>query len=163
MSLPLKMRFICQKAPDSTDTEEKSADCEAGELLTQVAYRAGVVIQQTCGGTPSCTDCKIVVREGMDTAFDPPLGAELRLLGNVYFITRERLACQSIVKNGGAVYVPSPAAARRARKVFTKPSKGATNNGHEKEKISEEKARQEKAREKAGEKSHRKKEGGKKS
>lgn len=127
-----KIRFLCQKAPDSVEHDEKSVEAEAGELLTQVAYRAGVVIQQTCGGTPSCTDCKVIVREGLETGFEAPVGAEMRLMGNVSHLTRERLSCQSIVKNASTVYVPSPAAARRSRKIPNKSLRGVNENGQEK-------------------------------
>jgi ferredoxin len=81
---------------------------ETGEFLNQVAHRAGITIQQTCGGVPSCTDCKVVVKEGINSGFETPLGPEIRLLGNVYFITHERLSCQAIVKNDSTVFVPTP-------------------------------------------------------
>lgn len=87
---------------------EKTAEAAVGDLVTQAAYRAGVVIQQTCGGTPSCTDCKVTVKEGAANAFEPPEGPELRLLGNVYFITHERLACQAKVRENSTIYVPKP-------------------------------------------------------
>ena len=91
------------------------ADAAPGETLVQVAYRAGVTIQQTCGGTPSCTDCRCVVREGIDDGFEPPEGAEKRLLGNVYFITHERLACQALVKGSSCVFVPDPSKRKKKK------------------------------------------------
>jgi ferredoxin len=80
----------------------------AGEFLNQVAHRAGIVIQQTCGGVPSCTDCKVVVKEGVEGGFEPAAGPELRLMGNVYFITHERLSCQAKVVGASTVFVPTP-------------------------------------------------------
>jgi len=55
---------------------------------------AGVYIKSSCGGVASCTDCivKIVSGEGNLT---PPPFPELKLLGNVFHITKERLACQT--------------------------------------------------------------------
>jgi len=99
------LKFLCEPA-DGGPPVEKTEKAEAGDLITQVAYRAGVLIQQTCGGTPSCADCKIVVKEGGADAFEKPEGAELRLLGNVFFITHERLACQARVKQDATVFVP---------------------------------------------------------
>lgn len=99
--MALKITFI-----DLNTNQTVTVDAVAGELLTQAAYRAGVQIKQTCGGTPSCTDCKIVVKEGINDAFESPEGAELRLLGNVYFITKERLACQAIIKQDSTIVVP---------------------------------------------------------
>lgn len=101
---PVKIQFIVEAE------NGKTVDCQAqaGEFLNQVAHRAGIVVQQTCGGVPSCTDCKVVVKQGVDHGFEPALGAELRLMGNVYFITHERLSCQAIVKGDSTVFVPIP-------------------------------------------------------
>lgn len=99
--MKLKVKFQCEGNSQIFETE-----AESGELLTQCAYRAGVTIQQTCGGTPSCTDCKIKVLEGQSNAFSPPEGPETRLLGNVYFITHERLACQAKVQGDCKIFVP---------------------------------------------------------
>jgi ferredoxin len=101
--MSIKVRLIVE-----SDGREIEVDAEAGETLVQVAYRAGVTIQQTCGGVPSCTDCKCIVKDGIDTGFEPAQGPELRLMGNVYFITHERLACQALVKGNSVVFVPTP-------------------------------------------------------
>lgn len=83
------------------------ATAEAGDTVTQVAYRAGVRIQQSCGGAPSCGDCVIKVDPASSAdPFEPMEHAEQALLGNVYFITKERLACQAVVKNDSTVHVP---------------------------------------------------------
>jgi len=112
----IKIAFVLEDAPNSKIEELASA----GEFLNQVAHRAKVVIQQTCGGVPSCTDCKVVVKEGVDHGFEPPLGPELRLLGNVYFITRERLSCQAIVQGDATVYVPRPQRKSERKKLLNK-------------------------------------------
>jgi ferredoxin len=101
--MSVKIRFLCE-----VDGREAEVSAEPGETLVQAAYRAKVVIQQTCGGSPSCTDCKVIVKEGIELGLEPALGPELRLMGNVYFITKERLACQSIIKNDVCVWVPTP-------------------------------------------------------
>ncbi len=150
----IEIEFICEKDPTPNKIE-----AEDGELLTQVAHRAGVVIQQTCGGTPSCTDCRIVVKNGVDSAFYPPQGPELRLMGNVYFITHERLACQSLVKESGTVWVPAPQrreekiverAARFGNKQFFKHSSGGSSDGKSQEKNKKEKTGHNKEKEKRG-------------
>ncbi len=97
---------ICFQLEDSDQNIEVEA--EPGEKLTQVASRAGVTIQQTCGGSPSCTDCKIKVLENAESAFAPMQFDEQALLGNVFFITKERLACQAIVTDSSKIFVPNP-------------------------------------------------------
>jgi ferredoxin len=99
---PFTLSFVVEAENNRICT----AQAQSGDLLTQVAYRAGVTIQQTCGGTPSCTDCRIIVKEGADSGFEAAQGPETRLMGNVYFITKERLACQAIVRGPSTVFVP---------------------------------------------------------
>lgn len=99
----VKVTFQTEESPNIV--EEIASE---GELLTQVALRAGVTIQQTCGGSPSCTDCVVKVVEGVENGLSPMESEEIALLGNVYFITKERLACQSVLKNDVTVKVPDP-------------------------------------------------------
>lgn len=101
--MSVKICFQLENSPDPI-----KVDAEPGERLTQVASRAGVTIQQTCAGSPSCTDCKIKVLEGETDAFEDMEFEEEALLGNVYFITKERLACQAIVKSSSKIFVPDP-------------------------------------------------------
>lgn len=90
------------------DGSIKEINVEVGTKITQAAYKAGVYIEQTCGGTPSCADCKVVVlKEDPEGSLEDMQGDEKRLLGNVYHITHERLACQSVIKSTVSVEVPS--------------------------------------------------------
>lgn len=55
-----------------------------------------IYVKSSCGGHASCTDCIIKVLDGKDN-LNEPTKDELRLIGNVFHITKERLACQSFV------------------------------------------------------------------
>jgi ferredoxin len=112
--MTLRIRFLCEQ--DSGPDRDLSVDASVGETVAQVAYRAGVLIQQTCGGSPSCADCRVVVKEGGAEAFEPIEHAEKSLLGNVFFITKERLACQAVVKKSTTVWVPNPKRIKDQRK-----------------------------------------------
>lgn len=113
--MKLKIRFIEERG-----NKETLVEAEAGERLTQVAHRGGVVIQQTCANKAACTDCRIIVKENVNEAFEAAVGAELRQLGNVYFITHERLACQAIVKGDTSVWVPNPEEIRKKKQKVRK-------------------------------------------
>lgn len=104
--MTLRIRFLCEQ--ESSGDREVLAEAQPGDTIAQVAYRAGITIQQTCGGTPSCADCTVVVKEGGAEAFEPMEHAERALMGNVFFITKERLSCQAIVKASSTIWVPSP-------------------------------------------------------
>jgi 2Fe-2S ferredoxin len=71
-----------------------TVDCSEGESVFDVARRHGVPVATSCAGRGSCGLCRIRVVAGEDalSAFTP---IERKHLGNVYFITRERLSCQA--------------------------------------------------------------------
>lgn len=70
------------------------AAAAAGESLFEIGRRNGVPISTSCGGKASCGLCRVVIVEGEQHL--SPLGPlERRHLGNVYFITKQRLSCQA--------------------------------------------------------------------
>jgi len=64
-------------------------------LLTQLKAQ-GKKIKSSCGGCASCSDCVFIVKSGEEN-LTPQTFEELRLLGNVFHITKERLSCQTKV------------------------------------------------------------------
>lgn len=64
-------------------------------LLAQFK-KAGKKIKSSCGGCASCGDCVVLVKSG-ESNLTPQTFEELRLLGNVFHITKERLSCQTKV------------------------------------------------------------------
>lgn len=62
-------------------------------LLTQLK-KTGKKIKSSCGGHASCADCTVVIKSGEDH-LSPQNFEELRLLGNVFHFTKERLSCQT--------------------------------------------------------------------
>lgn len=66
----------------------------AGESLFEIGRRNGVPISTSCAGKASCGLCRVVIRAGEQhlSAMGP---LERRHLGNVYFITKQRLSCQA--------------------------------------------------------------------
>lgn len=64
------------------------------ETLLQQLKKSGKKIKSSCGGCATCTDCMIVVKAGEEN-LSPQTFEELRLLGNIFHITKERLSCQT--------------------------------------------------------------------
>jgi uncharacterized 2Fe-2S/4Fe-4S cluster protein (DUF4445 family) len=91
---------------ENSEIIEKKTWIEPGSTIVQAAYQAGVVIQQTCGGTPSCTDCRIQVKSDLNSGLFEAEGPEIRLMGNVSHLTKERLACQAKIKDHVTIFVP---------------------------------------------------------
>jgi 2Fe-2S ferredoxin len=65
-----------------------------GESLFEIGRRNGVKISTSCAGKASCGLCRVVIVAGDEhlSAMGP---LERRHLGNVYFITHQRLSCQA--------------------------------------------------------------------
>jgi 2Fe-2S ferredoxin len=77
-------------------------DCADGESVFAVARRAGVPISTACVGKATCGLCRVKVLAG-EVHLSPFNPSERKHLGNVYFITKVRLACQAQVSSGDVV------------------------------------------------------------
>ncbi len=76
--------------------ETQSFEVEKGAKLMTALKENGYEINSSCGGCASCSDCIVLIKAGEDnlSAQEFP---ELKLLGNVFHITKERLSCQTLV------------------------------------------------------------------
>lgn len=88
-----KVRFL----PSQEEIEVKK-----GENLLKVAIRSKVDIQYSCGGAPSCAMCKVKIVQG-EELLNEMEARELDLMGNTYFLTKKRLACQTWLTEEGVV------------------------------------------------------------
>ena len=66
------------------------------DLLTALREE-GQYVKSSCGGHASCTDCLIKVVDGIEN-LNAPSFEETQMLGNVFHITKERLACQTKIE-----------------------------------------------------------------
>lgn len=69
-------------------------DLNGEETLLNQLKKSGKNIKSSCGGCATCSDCIVVVKSG-ELNLTAQTFEELRLLGNVFHITKERLSCQS--------------------------------------------------------------------
>lgn len=53
----------------------------------------GIFLNSSCGGFASCSDCRVIVKSGQDVMGTQSF-EETQLMGNVFHVTKERLACQ---------------------------------------------------------------------
>jgi len=70
--------------------------CTPGESVFAVARRHHIAVATSCGGQGTCGRCRIRIVSG-GAAIAAPREVDSRHLGNVYFITHIRLACQCFV------------------------------------------------------------------
>ncbi|HVZ73032.1 MAG TPA: 2Fe-2S iron-sulfur cluster-binding protein [Polyangia bacterium] len=80
--------------------------CADGDSVFNVGRGAGVDIATACVGKATCGLCRLKIVDG-EAYLSPMNAAEKKHLGNVYFITKQRLACQTRV-TGGDVVVEVP-------------------------------------------------------
>ncbi len=84
------------------------ARAEAGESLFQVGRRQGVPISTACVGKATCGLCRVKILEG-EASLSAFNADERKHLGNVYFITKQRLSCQARLTGEAEVIVELPA------------------------------------------------------
>lgn len=69
-----------------------SLELDSETSLLSALRDQDIYIKSSCGGYASCTDCIVKVIDGKEYLNDPTFD-EKQLLGNVFHITKERLAC----------------------------------------------------------------------
>jgi 2Fe-2S ferredoxin len=81
------------------------ASCAEGETVFAVGRRSGVPIATSCVGKGTCGLCRVKIVAGEEHL--PSFGGvDRKHLGNVYFLTKVRLACQAVVTGDVVVEVP---------------------------------------------------------
>ncbi len=68
-------------------------EAESQRPLLDQLKKQGIILNSSCGGHGSCGDCKVKIIKGYDN-LTPPTYEEIKLLGNIFHLTQERLACQ---------------------------------------------------------------------
>jgi ferredoxin, 2Fe-2S len=81
-----------------------------GESIFALARRSQVAITTACVGKASCGLCRVKILAG-EAELSPLNADERKHLGNVYFLTKQRLSCQARVTGDGEITVEVPGAA----------------------------------------------------
>jgi len=81
---------------------------DAGAKLTFAAHLAKVDLPQKCAGKAKCTTCRVKVLTESEGCLSKLSEEEKLAIGNVFHITKERLACQSHVLSDLKVEIPLP-------------------------------------------------------
>ena len=68
-------------------------DIDENTSILERLIQEEIYIRSSCGGTGSCSECMIKIVSGEDYLSPSPF-EEIQLLGNVFHLTKERLACQ---------------------------------------------------------------------
>jgi len=84
-------------------------ECADSESVFEIGRRAGLEISTACVGKATCGLCRVKILDG-EAHLTPLNAAEKKHLGNVYFITKTRLACQARVSGDVVVELPPLAA-----------------------------------------------------
>jgi len=91
-----------------------------GTYLWEAAKRLGVRLPADCNGRGECDTCAVVIVEGVELLF-PITDAEQKILGAERLAQRQRLACQTKLKQSGEVIVrPAPAVEGADQKKYRK-------------------------------------------
>ena len=84
-----------------------TAEYRAGESVFEVGKRNGVPIETACVGKATCGLCRVKIISGAEhlNAFNED---EEKHLGNVYFLTKVRLSCQTRPSGGDVTVELAP-------------------------------------------------------
>ena len=63
------------------------------KTLLEQLNKNDIILNSSCGGFGTCGDCVVKIVKGEDQC-SPPTYEEIKLLGNVFHLTHERLSCQ---------------------------------------------------------------------
>lgn len=88
--------------------------CKDGDTVFDVAQRADIPIETACVGKATCGLCRVKILDGAEH-LAPVNEAEEKHLGNVYYLTKVRLACQCVVQGGDVTVEPAPKRKRTAK------------------------------------------------
>jgi 2Fe-2S ferredoxin len=79
--------------------EPRVVDLPAGSTLFEAGARAAAAIDTACVGKGTCGLCRVKILGGAEH-LTPYADEERKHLGNVYHLTRVRLACRSKLAGG---------------------------------------------------------------
>ncbi|MBN2146169.1 MAG: DUF4445 domain-containing protein [Anaerolineales bacterium] len=82
----------------------RRVSCASGDTVLDVAQRAGIVLNATCGGEGVCGRCIIRVMAGQVSGYTP---AENDLLGDELLQSGLRLACQTVILGDVRIHILS--------------------------------------------------------
>jgi uncharacterized 2Fe-2S/4Fe-4S cluster protein (DUF4445 family) len=91
------------------------APCDDGETVFSVGQRAGVAIETACVGKATCGLCRVRILAG-EEHLNEFTDDEEKHLGNVYYLTKVRLSCQSVVSGGDVVVELAPKRKKKKKK-----------------------------------------------
>ena len=74
--------------------QEITIDIVENKTLLEIFQDNNIYVKSSCGGFARCRDCLIKIIRGEENLNDPTF-EEKQLLGNVFHMTKERLACQT--------------------------------------------------------------------
>jgi 2Fe-2S ferredoxin len=112
MSTTYQVIFTQSNPNPSHHPQQWMAQAEAGESLLDVARKCQAPVQTLCHGIGACIKCKVKVDQGELTA---PTALEKDRMGNVYHLTKERMACQAQVLGACTLEIPLPRMSKRYR------------------------------------------------
>lgn len=96
--------------------ETWSAEVSTGVSLFEAARAAHAPVETLCHGIGACVRCKVKLLSG---EVGPPTPLERDRLGNIFHITRERLACQTLVTGNASLEIPARRIRPSARRKHT--------------------------------------------
>ncbi len=99
--------------------DNRVIEVSEGESLLSGLHNAQFPVKSSCGGVARCADCVVKVVKGEENLNEIEF-KEKSLLGNVFFITKERLSCQTHLKGDISIELEKAGAEPKKTKTIIK-------------------------------------------
>ena len=105
-----------------SDGTRWTAIVQPGETLLDAAQKCGAPVHTLCNGIGACVQCKVRVDQDEENLSEPtPL--EKDRMGNIFHLTRERLACQASVLGAITVIPQKPRLPKKKKSLRVGPKR----------------------------------------
>ncbi len=99
------IHFIQNHPQDPSQNKEWHVDAQNGTSLLEAARLIQAPVQTLCHGIGACVRCKVKVVSGQ---LGDITALERDKLGNIYHLTKERMACQAQINGNCVLEIPFP-------------------------------------------------------
>ncbi|MFN8369704.1 MAG: 2Fe-2S iron-sulfur cluster-binding protein [Bacteriovoracaceae bacterium] len=114
--------------------DNRVIEVNEGETLLSGLHNAQFPVKSSCGGVARCADCVVKVVKG-EEHLDEIQFKEKTLLGNVFFITKERLSCQTHLRGDISIELEKAGTSeqKKTKTIIKKPNQIRPQTGEKRE------------------------------
>ena len=103
-----------------SDGKTYRTEVSKGQTLLEAAQQCGAPVHTLCNGIGACVQCRVKVEQDEEN-LSPPNALEKDRMGNIFHLTRERMACLTCVEGDIKVVPQKPRLPKKKKNVRGRP------------------------------------------